>query len=145
MKRFFLLLALLALYPTAAARGQSTSCTIAIVVDGDTVNCRSGEKIRLLLINAPDSGRFGFFARSALATLLPAGSTFEYEVDQTSHDARGRVLAYVFLEDERLVNEIMVRQGYAFYAASQDNQRYAERLRMAEQRAREDRIGVWAR
>ena len=45
----------------AQADGEpgSFSCTVAFVIDGDSFNCRDGTKVRLLLVNAPESGPFG--------------------------------------------------------------------------------------
>jgi micrococcal nuclease len=135
----------------APARAQdegepgSFSCTVAFVIDGDAFNCRDGTKVRLLLINAPESGPFGDLARRALVGLLPVGETFRIEIDRERRDKQGRVLGYVFLADGQMANELMIRQGYAFLKPSEDNRRYLPRLREAEAAARETRRGVWAR
>jgi micrococcal nuclease len=120
-------------------------CTIAHVVDGDHFNCRDGRSVRLLLVDAPDAGRFGSIARRALATLVPTGSAVRLETDSIPQDEEGRTLAYVRLPDGRMVNEILVREGFAFYKPSRDNDRYAERLRAAEEAARAEKRGVWGR
>lgn len=123
---------------------QPRQCTLAYVVDGDTVNCRGGEQIRLVLIDAPDRGPFGELARTALAALLPVGSTLTLELDERVRDGEGRLLAYLFLEDGRMVNEMMIRQGYAFLKPSTVNRRYGQRLREAEDAARKTARGIWA-
>ncbi len=145
MRWMILLLAVMALgvRPPAAA-AQSSQCTVVYVVDGDTINCREGERVRLLLIDAPDHGPFGDLARRALAALLPVGSSFRLELDERVHDGEGRLLAYVFRDDGRMVNEMMVRQGYAFLKPSAVNQRYGELLREAESLARGRQLGIWA-
>ena len=141
-----LLIALLLIPITVTTtRAQEQRCTIAYIVDGDTVNCRNGERVRLVLIDAPDHGVFGDLARNALAALLPIGGTFRIEVDERGRDDEGRLLGYVFLDDGRMVNEMMIRQGYAFLKPSSVNRRYAGLLREAEDIAREKRLGVWAR
>ncbi|HUP02232.1 MAG TPA: thermonuclease family protein [Gemmatimonadota bacterium] len=140
---FFLLALLVPVLPVTAA-AQAPRCTIAYVVGGDEVNCRGGVQVRLVLIDAPEQGPFGALARNALTALLPIGSSFRMELDERSRDDQGRVLAYLFLEDGRMVNEMMIRQGYAFFKPSKVNQRYAESLRQAESVAREKRLGVWA-
>jgi micrococcal nuclease len=124
---------------------ESFSCTVAFVIDGDSLNCRDGTKVRLLLVNAPESGPFGDLARRALVGLLPVGETFRIEIDRERRDKQGRVLGYVFLADGQMANELMIRQGYAFLKPSEDNRRYLPRLREAEAAARETRRGVWAR
>ena len=127
----------------ALARAQAP-CTVAHVIDGDTFNCRDGRNVRLLGIDSPDAGQFGNVARRALATLLPVGSAVRIETDSIPRDSDGRLLAYVFLEDGRLVNELLVREGFAFYRSSRENTRYATRLRAAEQTARGVSRGVWS-
>lgn len=124
---------------------QTDTCTVAFVLDGDTLNCRSGERIRLLLVDSPERGPFGTLARNALAALLPSGSEIRLELDEESRDERGRLLAYVFLADGRMVNEMLIRQGYAFLKPSIVNQRHGDRLRAAESNARRQHLGVWTR
>lgn len=137
------LFALLALTP-AALPAQET-CEVAHVVDGDTFNCSDGRKVRLLLIDAPDAGRFGGVARRALTSLIQAGSTVRIETDAVPRDRQGRTLAYVFLPDGRMINEMLVREGFAFFRPSRVNARYAEPLRAAEELARAESRGVWSR
>lgn len=143
----FLLLASLMLLGGRAdrAKAQTETCTVAFVLDGDTLNCRSGERIRLLLVDSPERGPFGTLARNALAALLPSGSEIRLELDEESRDKRGRLLAYVFLPDGRMVNEMLIRQGYAFLKPSVVNRRHSARLRAAESSARKQRLGVWTR
>ena len=124
---------------------ETFSCTIAFVIDGDSLNCRDGLKIRLLLVNAPEDGPFGDLARSALVGLLPVGETFRIETDRRRQDKQGRILAYVFLPDGQMVNELMLRQGYAFLKPDELNRRYLDELREAETAARETGRGIWAR
>ncbi len=124
---------------------QSDTCTVAFVLDGDTLNCRNGERIRLLLVDSPERGPFGTLARNALAALLPSGSEIRLELDEEPRDKRGRLLAYVFLADGRMVNEMLIRQGYAFLKPSIVNRRHGDRLRAAESIARQQRLGVWTR
>lgn len=134
----------LAALAPAPADAQSNRCRVAYVVDGDTFNCRDGTTVRLLLINAPDGGAYGDAARRALLTLLPVDATVSLEGDSVPRDGAGRRLAYVFLQDGRMANEVMVRLGYAFYKPDPPNERYARRLRSAEATAREGHLGLWA-
>ncbi len=145
MPRFLYAVLLLTALSAASAPGQvlTDSCRVAHVVDGDTFNCANGRIVRVLLVDAPDAGRFGAIARSALATLLPVGSTVALETDSVPRDDAGRTLAYVYLADGRMANTILVREGFAFFKPSRENQRYAALLRDAENRARAERRGVW--
>lgn len=124
---------------------ETFSCTIAFVIDGDSLNCRNGVKLRLLLVNAPEDGPFGDLARGALVGLLPVGESFRIETDRRRRDKQGRVLGYVFLPDGQMVNEMMIRQGYAFLKPDATNRKYLSVLREAEAAARETGRGLWAR
>lgn len=124
---------------------QPSTCTVAFVVDGDEFHCRSGEKIRLLLVDAPERGRFGAMARRGLAAVLPVGKEVRYELDRVTHDGKERLLAYVFLSDGRMVNEMLLQHGYVFLKPNVENRLYTDRLREAEAVARRDARGVWAR
>lgn len=124
---------------------EAFSCTVAFVIDGDSLNCRDGLRLRLLLVNAPEDGPFGDLARAALAGLLPAGETFRVETDRRRQDKQGRVLVYVYLPDGQMVNEMMIRQGYAFLKPDEINRRHLAELREAESVARASGRGLWAR
>ncbi|MGH7570258.1 MAG: thermonuclease family protein [Gemmatimonadota bacterium] len=124
---------------------ETFSCTVAFVIDGDSFNCRNGAKVRLLLVNAPEDGPFGDLARGALAGLLPVGDRFRIETDRLRQDKQGRVLGYVFLPDGQMVNEMMIRQGYAFLKPDETNRKYLPELREAEAAARDTGRGLWDR
>ena len=144
MPRLVLIALALATLTAAPLAAQTVTCRVAHVHDGDTFGCANGTRVRLLLIDAPDAGRFGGIARRALATLIPAGSRVTLETDSVPRDDQGRVLAYVYTGDGHLVNGILVREGYAFFKPSRDNHKYADRLREAEAEARSQQRGVWA-
>ncbi|HEX7052019.1 MAG TPA: thermonuclease family protein [Longimicrobiales bacterium] len=121
-------------------------CVIARVVDGDTLACRNGERIRLLLIDAPemDQGPFGHIATWALQDLAAAGDSVDLEFDVERRDRYGRILAYAYLPDGRMVNEALVRQGYAVMLVYPPNVKHVERMRAAAVAARVAAEGLWA-
>jgi micrococcal nuclease len=115
------------------------------VVDGDTFYCRDGRKVRLIGVDSPERGQrpFGGAARQALLKLLPPGSAVVLQRDVTPTDRYGRVLAYVFI-GPTLVNEAMVRNGWAVLYTVPPNVKYAERLERAQKEARARGTGLWA-
>lgn len=140
--------ALLAAPTSASAQDGGVSvreCRIAFVIDGDTVHCQGGERVRLRMIDTPDGGQFGVVARRALSALLRPGAPIRLEVPPPGLDSDGRTLGYLFLPDGRMVNEMLVRQGYAFLEPDAGESRYGDRLRQAEQAARAAGLGVWTR
>lgn len=71
------------------ASGNVEACTIAYVIDGDTVECEEGnERIRLLLIDAPEMSQsdYGERATIALEAMLPVGSVARLELDVEERD-----------------------------------------------------------
>lgn len=142
MPRALLLLSLLACGPAVA--GGPPPCVVARVGDGDTFYCRDGRKVRLIGVDAPElaQGEPGLQARSALARLLPAGQPVRLEEDAAPRDRYGRVLAYVW-SDAGLVNEALVRGGWAVLYTVPPNVKYAGRLERAQKAARAARAGLW--
>ena len=121
-------------------------CTVRRISDGDTFRCEEGRtKVRLLLIDAPemDQGPFGVQAQRALQNILPVGSVVALEYDVAHTDQFGRTLAYAWRSDGVLVNEAMVRNGYAVPLTYSPNVKYVERIRAAAKSARAGRLGLW--
>lgn len=118
---------------------------VRLVVDGDTFYCADGRKVRLLGIDSPErrQGPFGSQAQQALLRILPTGSRVLLERDVVATDQYGRVLAYAWL-GSILVNEAMVRGGWAVLYTVPPNIKYAEPLRQAQNEARAGSAGLWA-
>lgn len=143
-----LALALTGLLPVpCAARAQApgATCVVERIVDGDTFYCADRTKVRLIGVDSPErgQGRIARRASAALARLLPAGRPVILETDVTMTDRYGRALAWVWAGDS-LVNELMVREGWALRFTVPPNVKYVERLGVAEQAARRAGRGLWA-
>jgi len=125
--------------------GATVPCTIVRVVDGDSVTCAGGLRVRLLLIDAPESDQrpYGAIATRALRYLVPVGERTTLELDVQQRDRYGRLLAYVYAPDGRMVNEEMVREGYALLYTLPPNVRHVDRIRAALEEARAERRGLW--
>jgi endonuclease YncB( thermonuclease family) len=83
------------------------------IVDGDTLDV-SGERIRLVLVNAPERAtRFGPAATKFLQEMCPVGSAVLVDQDDLQQtDNYGRMLAVVWCGEMR-VNEALIRAGHA--------------------------------
>jgi len=134
----------LACAPRASAV-QEPDCIVSKVMDGDTFRCQDGRKVRLIGIDSPEGlqGPFGARSRAALFGLLQSGVPLRLERDVAATDQYGRVLAYAWL-GSTLVNEAMVRGGWAVLYTVPPNVKYAERLRRAQNEARAGSAGLWA-
>ena len=125
------------------------------VVDGDTFVAAfagtTSARVRLVGVDAPESRHptrgeepYGVAAAAFLRELLPPGTTVYLEFDVEVADSNGRLLAYAYLADGRMVNEVLLEEGYAQLYTFPPNVRYVERFRRAQQAGREAQRGLWA-
>jgi micrococcal nuclease len=151
--RFVLVLLSLALVAApfaCASSGQMVQdepdCVVRRVADGDSFRCQDGRRVRLIGIDSPERGQrpYGFEAQGALLRMLPVGSDVRLERDAGLTDRYGRLLAYAWT-GSTLVNEAMVRNGWAVLYTVPPNVKYAERFRQAQNEARARGAGLWAR
>jgi micrococcal nuclease len=121
------------------------SCIVTTVADGDTFRCADGTRVRLLGIDSPEQGQGPTYqdARRGLQRYLRQDQAVRLEADVRPRDQYGRTLAYVWLGDT-LVNEAVVRDGWAVLYTVPPNVRYVDRIRQAERAARTARRGLWA-
>jgi micrococcal nuclease len=124
---------------------EEARCVVGQVADGDTFRCVDGRKVRLIGIDSPERGQrpYGAKARQALLRLLPTGTGVILEYDVSSMDRYGRVLAYVWA-GPTLINEAMVRGGWAVLYTVPPNVKYAGRFGRAQNEARARSTGLWA-
>lgn len=123
------------------------------VVDGDTLHVRRGGRdvtIRLIGIDTPEVDWYGgeaecFGARAGrFAMRLLDGRRVRLELDRERLDPYGRTLAYLYLPDDRMVNVVLVRRGFARVTIFPPNDRHADRLRLAEAAAQAEGDGLWS-
>ena len=92
-----------------------TSTKVTRVIDGDTFETETGEKIRLIGINAPEiSDIFGQEAKQYLSDLIQ-NKNVDLQTDNISkdRDRYQRLLRYIILDGVD-INKKMVSDGYAF-------------------------------
>ncbi len=75
---------------------------------------------------------------------LVEGKMVRLEYDVQTHDRFGRLLAYVYVGDT-MVNEELIRQGFAQLLTIPPNVKYAQRFRALAKEARRQRRGLWQR
>jgi endonuclease YncB( thermonuclease family) len=77
-----------------------SSGIVSQVEDGDTFTLKSGVKVRLIGINAPDKGQKDFeLSRTVLQSMITDKKVF-LEYDRYQDDKYGRVLAWVWIDCE---------------------------------------------
>lgn len=124
------------------------------VVDGDTAMIEiDGEekRVRFIGLDTPESVNpdeskntpEGKVASNFTKELLTGKSVY-LEFDIEKEDKYGRTLAYLYLEDGvTMVQEEILRAGYAMVMTIQPNSKYADRLHAAQIEARENNAGFW--
>jgi micrococcal nuclease len=136
--------------PGGAPRlGGAPSARVERVVDGDTVRLSGLGSVRLIGINTPEvyghAQCFGPQASAFAKSVLRHGLLVHYRVGTEARDRYGRLLAYVWLPDGRLFNELLAARGYAEPLTISPNDQLAPRFRAAAERARRVHAGMWAR
>ena len=102
-------------------------------------------QVRLIGIEAPDLRQrpWGDAAKDALETMIGgAEQSVKLEFDIQAKDKFGRTTAYVW-KDKMLLNEQLVKQGYALFVGRSPNHQYDQLLDRAQQWARLMGQGIW--
>jgi micrococcal nuclease len=117
------------------------------VTDGDTIRLGELGPVRLIGIDTPEvyGGEecFGREASEFAKRLLPLGTRVRYRVGVDERDPYGRLLAYVWLADGRMLNRVMVERGYAQPLTIPPNVEFADVFRRAARAARQAGAGLW--
>ena len=124
-------------------------------IDGDTAKFKLNDEIvtvRFLGINTPESEgpyreeeAYGKEASNNTKKKLENAKKIEIEYDSnaSSKDKYDRILAWVWVDD-KLIEEELIKEGYAKTYMLQDNYKYADILKKAEKQAKESKIGIWS-
>lgn len=123
---------------------------VARVVDGDTLLLDDDRRVRLIGVDAPESVKpdhpvepLGPEATDFTRRFVSAGEV-RLQFDRERIDQYGRTLAYVWVGD-RLLNEELLRAGLARFEPRYDySQAMKTRFRRAADEARETRRGLFA-
>ncbi len=95
-------------------------------IDGDTIAVNMNgtkETVRFIGVDTPETHKpntpvqcYGPAAAAFTKTTIGTGSVrLEADPLNTDRDRYGRLLRYVYLQDGRLLNEILIQKGYGFY------------------------------
>ncbi|MCF6095075.1 thermonuclease family protein [Microaerobacter geothermalis] len=123
-------------------------------VDGDTIKVKIDgvvETIRFLLIDTPETVHpskpvqpFGPEA-SEFTKKMTLGKNVGLEFDVSQRDKYGRLLAYVYVEDGRMLNEMLLAEGLARVAyVYPPNVKYVDRFREIQKKAQLEKKGIWS-
>lgn len=118
------------------------------VIDGDTIELADGSRVRYIGVDTPETVHpkkqiecFGKEAKERNRQLVE-GKRVTLEQDVSNTDRYGRLLRYVTV-DGIVVNETLIREGYALPLTIPPDMRSAQRFRALAQEAREAQRGLW--
>jgi micrococcal nuclease len=165
-KILFLLVLFLLLQPHPSPAQRLETGTVLRIIDGDTLNVKiqgKEECIRLIGIDAPESKAnrkanrdswkngedlqsiiiMGKKATTFTKALVKKDDTVKIEFDVQKRDKYNRLLAYVYLADGRMLNEEILKAGFASLMTIPPNVSYRGKFAKAVTEARENRRGLW--
>jgi len=121
---------------------------VSKVIDGDTIEVEGGMKVRYIGVDTPETVHplkgvqcFGRQATEKNKELVE-GKKVRLEKDISETDKYGRLLRYIWIGNQ-MVNEILVKEGFAFSSSYPPDIKYQERFRAAETDARVSNKGLW--
>lgn len=151
-------IALTNISPSTALTSQTTMLTsnvkVSRVIDGDTVQLETGETLRYIGIDTPETKHpkkpvqcYGEEAYQANKKLVE-GKTVRIVKDVSEVDRYKRLLRYVFVATQSspagiLVNDYLVRNGFAFATTFPPDVAKADQFIEAQREAREKSLGMW--
>jgi len=153
MKPLALAAIILSVLLISCAPANYSDILVTKVFDGDTLRLATGEKVRLIGIDAPEteysykdqrekrkrSPEYYQEARRATQFLkeLVEGKRVRLEFDLEKRDKYDRLLAYVYLPDGTFVNAEILKEGYARPMNISPNVQYADLFQRLCQEAKE--------
>lgn len=127
---------------------NSETYLVTRVIDGDTIEIQGGQRVRYIGIDTPETvdpnrpvGCYGQEASDKNKTLV-LNKQVKLEKDVSETDKYGRLLRYVYVDD-MMVNDYLVRQGYANASSYPPDVKYQEQFRQAQQEAVANNRGLW--
>ena len=97
---------------------------------------RSGQDIKAIISQ-------GRMSTSFVKTLVKPGDTVTIEFDVQKRDKYRRLLVYVYLSNGKMLNEEVVKAGYANLMTIPPNVKYQDTFLRASKEARENKRGLW--
>ena len=127
---------------TGKCNSQPEPLTVSRVIDGDTIQLNNGERVRLICIDAQETGEPGFEVAKDYLTNLILNKSIHLEKDVSETDRYGRLLRYVYLDDI-FVNGDLVKKGYARAYRYPPDTKLCDEIEELETQAKNQKIGIW--
>lgn len=122
---------------------QTDSLKVTYIVDGDTLDISTGERVRLICIDTPERGEYYYSEASDYLESLALNKEVDLVKDKSETDRYGRLLRYIYLKDRTFVNELIVKNGYARAYPYGSDITLCPQIQEAEQYAKNNNLGIW--
>ncbi len=144
--------------PSTVTQPARTDAQVVEVVDGDTLKVSIGggprQTLRIIGVDTPETKDprqpvmcFGAEATAKTQELVdPAGGHVQLEKDVSDTDKYDRLLRYFWLlnsDGQRMLNEELVKGGYAQVSTYPPDVKYQDQFLAAQQQARATGAGLW--
>lgn len=118
--------------------------------DGDTAHFKiegTVEKVRFIAVDTPELTSNDFYAKEAMqftCSTLEKAKRIEIEIDPKAkeRDKFGRMIAWIYV-DGTLLQEQLVKYGYARVHYIYDDYMHLDSLRTLEKEAKRNNVGMW--
>jgi len=117
--------------------------TVTKVIDGDTIEIDTEERVRLICMDTPEKGEEGYAEAKDYLEDLILYKEVKLEKDISEIDKYDRLLRHIYLEDGTFVNELMVKEGYAEVYPYKPDITLCPQIENAEDYAKEHELGIW--
>lgn len=139
---FFIFACIQSEQPISDSNSKKELALVTEIIDGDTLKLASGEKVRLIGINAPEKKTICSEQAAQFLREQTENKTVELEKEQTDLDQYGRKLRNVFVK-EKNVNILLVRNGLAAVYEYEKQLKYLQELKQAEAEAQKSNECIW--
>ncbi|MBB3102899.1 thermonuclease family protein [Azomonas macrocytogenes] len=124
---------------------------VSKVIDGDTLRLDDGRSVRLIGMNAPETGHNGIqpepfaeAARKRLQALVTASNErIGLRIGQQGHDRYGRLLAHAYDARGRNLEALLLAEGLGYFVALAPNTDLVDCHSKAEHQARLTHSRLW--
>jgi micrococcal nuclease len=119
---------------------------VIYVIDGDTIVIEGGQHIRYIGINTPEIETNECFATEAseINKNLVLGKIVKLEKDISDTDKYGRLLRYVFV-DNNFINNELIKNGSAREETIKPDTKYESEFVTWQKFAKQNNLGLWGK
>ncbi len=122
---------------------KQTINTVTHIVDGDTFDIASGQRIRMIGIDTPERGEYFYKEASIRLKELIDGKEVILIKDVSETDRYGRLLRHVYLNGV-WINKQMIDEGFAKLLTFPPDVEHVQIFKQAQKKARDAKRGMWA-